>query len=181
MANWYEVFDNEEVQRYTRKRVVNLISGVAAGALLTLAFIFYTYLAPVSPTMALMILCGIWLNVAAWVLHRFERLRRLMWCIKLSDRRIEGYDYARRKTVLDWTRVLRVELNRDGLIVVGDKDTSIEVSHLFPEFSILSHRIEEYAAFYGIPILIDGRTLDDVDIAPLLASPDAPLDPEPGE
>ena len=41
-----------------------------------------------------------------------RELRAVAWCVKLSVHRVVGYDYARRKSTIPWTRVERIELDR---------------------------------------------------------------------
>jgi hypothetical protein len=104
------------------------------------------------------------LLAARLLARRFGRLRRIVWCVKISDRRIEGYGYNRRKIAFDWLQVHRVELTEAGLTVVGPDSQCIDVPHLFPDFAELSHRIVGHAEFYGVPIFIDGRPWQSLDV-----------------
>ncbi len=164
MPHWYEVFDNEEVQLLSRKRAAALIA-----LAMTLIAVTLTLLAMsregVAPTaLAGVLITSSWLATAWWTARRLRQLRRLVWCVKLSENRIVGYDYTRRKTVLDWRKVERLELTRHGLIVVGPDECSLEIPHLFPEYATLSHRIVRYADAYGIPIFVNGRPWEDLDV-----------------
>jgi len=132
-----------------------------------------------------------WIIAFWWILQRFGKLRRLVWCIKLSDRHVVGYDYARRKTTLDWLKIERIVLASKGLVIDGPQPVttdgrftpgaSIEIPHLFPDFATLSHRIFEYASLYDIPVFIDGQPWEQLDIYnvfPFLQ--DSPSTSEPG-
>ena len=180
MAHWYEVFDNEEVQLYARKQATHL---TVCAAVTVLATLFGTALGlegwlPMPAVGGLLILT--WLGAVHWMARRMRKLRRLVWCLKLSEERIVGYDYTRRKAIMDWHRVQRVDLTGDGLVIVGPELFAFEIPHLFPDFAALSHRVVYYAEGHGIPVSIDGKPWEELDVYqlfPFLAddpSSDAP-------
>ncbi|MEM6648519.1 MAG: hypothetical protein AAF730_19935 [Bacteroidota bacterium] len=156
MNTWYEVFDNEQVQYVTRQQVGGLMIGLAASAALSGALVVWaqTY---VSLWLLLPLLAVTWAGLGWGVFRWLQRMRRVMWCIKLSDRCIAGYDYARRKTRLDWTKVDRVVFAKRGLVVETDGGPCLEVSHLFPDYAAISHRVIEYAEFYELPLFVNGQ------------------------
>jgi hypothetical protein len=169
MPDWYEVYDDEQVQLRTRQRV-GWLSTAAVAALavglgsLPLAVLF----APAPILAAAAILGGILaaLSVLGW---QVNRLRRVVWCLKLSVHRVVGYDYARRKTELPWPSVERVEVDGGGLLLVGVPPPSgptpaLRVSHLFPDYPTLSHRVVEYAEAHGVPVCIEGRPWQLLDV-----------------
>ncbi len=164
MPHWYEVFDNEEVQRLSRKRAAALIALATTLFVGTLTLLVMNREGVVSTTPAGTLITSSWLAAAWWITRRLRRLRRLVWCVKLSDNRIEGYDYTRRKTVFEWREVERLELTRHGLVVIGPDECSLEIPHLFPEYALLSHRVVQYADAYGIPIFVNGRPWEDLDV-----------------
>ncbi len=180
MSNWYEVFDNEAVQLHARRQATRLTAVAAAAVLLTLcvAALGFERTLPLPAVGGL--LAGTWLGAVWWIASRMRRLRRLVWCIKLSEERVVGYDYTRRKAVLEWSQVHRVALTGDGLLLVGRELCSFEIPHLFPDFAALSHRVVHYAELNGVPVFIDGQPWQDVDVYrlfPFLAedpSADAP-------
>lgn len=164
MPHWFEVFDNEKVQLMSRNRAAALIATgmtLLAGTFLLMAMHHEGIL---STAVAGLLITTSWLGTLWWIARRLRRLRRLVWCVKLSEDRIVGYDYTRKKTVLHWIRVSRLELAREGLVVVGPDDCSLEIPHLFPEYATLSHRIVRYADNYGIPIFVNGRPWEDLDV-----------------
>lgn len=164
MHGWYEVFDNEEVHYVTRKQVAHL-GGLAMGMLaVTIAGLALGFEALLPWPLVLLILAGVWFGTLVWTVHRLRQLRRVVWCVKISDRRVIGYDYARRRTILDWTRIERVELTESGLVIVGPAPTSLEIPHLFPDFAILSHRILQHAEFYGTPLYLHGQPWQDLNV-----------------
>ena len=110
------------------------------------------------------VLVVMWLGTVRWMANRMRRLRRLVWCIKLSEERIVGYDYTRRKAIMDWSRVQRVELTGEGLLLVGPELFAFEIPHLFPDFSVLSHRVVHYAEMNGVPVFIDGQPWQQLDV-----------------
>jgi hypothetical protein len=172
MTHWYEVFDDEQVQLQTRLRVRRVVLGLA----ITLGM-----LAVIGPMLVIglpdkgLALGGLALAAVAAIAvasHRLIRLQRVMWCVKLSVHRIVGFDYARRKIVLPWCEVERVEVDRKGLLVVGMPGPQgpgpvLRIPERYPDFPALSHRAVEYAEAHGIPICIDGRPWQLLDIAKL--------------
>lgn len=172
MAEWYEVFDNEQVQFDTRKRVARLVGAlvVLAGAVVGLLPVLW-HLLP-SALLAVGIGGGLLLGVFVWASRAFLQLRSVVWCIKLSVHRVVGYDYARRKAVLPWTEVERVELDAAGLLIVGAPREGrpgrvLRIPFLFPDFAHLSHRVAEYAEAHGLPICVDGRPWQLLDVSAL--------------
>ncbi len=164
MPTLFEVFDNEQVQFLTRRQaalLTGLIIGMIAVTAAAMAGV-HIGLAPLVP--AALFIFAAWLSLLGYVRKRIQELRRVVWCVKLSERSIVGYDYARRKTTFDWIHVRRVELKRDGLTVIGPEEKILEVPHLFTDFPTLSHRIAEHAEFYSIPLFIDGEPLQNVDV-----------------
>ena len=180
MSHWYEVFDNEEVQLYARKQATHLTAVAATAVLVTLFGVALGAegLLPMPAVGGLLILT--WLGTVHWMTRRMRRLRRVVWCIKLSEERIVGYDYTRRKAVMEWHCVQRVDLTSDGLLIVGPEIFAFEIPHLFPDFADLSHRVVYYAEGHGIPVSIDGQPWQELDVYhlfPFLAddlSSDAP-------
>ena len=164
MSNWYEVFDNEKVQQHARKQAAHLTAFAAAAVLVTLFGVALGAegLLPMPAVGGLLMLT--WLGTVHWMARRMRKLRRVVWCIKLSEERIVGYDYTRRKAVMDWSRVQRVELTDDGLLLVGPELFVFEIPHLFPDFAELSHRVVHYAEMNGVPVFIDGQPWPDLDV-----------------
>ena len=107
---------------------------------------------------------ALWAAVIGGCAIRLRRLRRVVWCVKLSDREVVGYDYARRRMRIDWIDAERLELGEHGLAVVGPSPCVLEVPHLFPEFATLSHRMVRYAEFYEIPIFVGGQPWQQLDV-----------------
>lgn len=176
MQSWYEVFDNVQVQLMTRRQAAKLTALAAAAVGLSVSLLLLPQLAAVPFSLVVVVVLAGWVATFVWCARRYRRLRCVVWCVKLSDREIVGYDFARRKTRVDWLDVERVELEKTGLQVVGPDPFRLEISHVFPDFAQLSHRIIHYADFYDIPIHVDGgpwQLLDVYDLFPFLAPTDA--------
>ncbi len=172
MSAWYEVYDNVDVQLMTRKRAAALTGAVTLAIMFSIAVLALGLEGSLPVPTALGWIALGWFGLSWWCLHRRRRLRRLVWCVKLSDREIVGYDYARNKSSLDWLDVDRIDIRDSALVVAGREDVCLEIAHLFSEFSELSHRIIRYADLYDIPVFIDGRPwqqLDVLDVFPFLA------------
>lgn len=164
MPYWYEVFDNEHVQLTTRKQAAMLTISVVSVVAISVVCFVAMYAGHIPVPAGALLLSVTWMFTFKWSFDRLQRLRRVMWCIKISDRRIVGYDYARRQTILDWTKISRVELVGTGLILTEKDDHSLEIPHLFPEFAELSHRVVHYAEFYNIPVFLDGQPWQNIDV-----------------
>ena len=164
MSHWYEVFDNEAVQLYARKQAAHL-TAVTAGAILISLFGVALGSEDYVPLPAIGVLLILtWFVTVHWLAYRMRKLRRLVWCIKLSEDRIVGYDYTRRKAIMNWDRVERIDLTRDGLLILGPELFAFEIPHLFPDFAALSHRVVHYAEINAVPVSIDGQPWQELDV-----------------
>jgi hypothetical protein len=164
MSRWYEVFDNEEVQRRARNRRYILIRGLALTLALSLLLLSYAVGHAAGRLVALVLTAGLWAGTAVWWIRTDSHLRRIVWCVKLSDRKVIGINYARYRTEIDWIKVRSIHLMPSGLRIESSSKADIEIPHLFPDFAALSHRIVEYAEFYGIPVYVDGRPWEQIDV-----------------
>lgn len=160
----YETFDAEEVLFETRRSVARLGRIVLSAVVVTILALIAGARFSLAPLLVGGSLVGIWFSVVAYVAHQMRRLRRVTWCLKLSDQGIEGYDYARRRIRLRWEQVRRVALTGSGLLIVGSEHCRIRVPDRFSDFPELSHRVVRHAERRGIPLFIDGRPLEDIDV-----------------
>jgi len=172
MADWYEVFDNEQVQFDSRKRVGRLAGAlvVGFGVVVILTPLLLLWLS--SLLLVTGIVSTLLVAMVVWASYAFLRFRSVVWCVKLSVHRVVGYDYARRRTILSWADIERIELDSDSLsIVASPKDGRpgrvLRVPHVFPDFAHLSHRAVEYAEAHGLPVCIEGRPWQLLDVATL--------------
>lgn len=164
MSYWYEVFDNEDVQFSTRKQVGALGGLAAAAAAVTATGLAAGHIGVVPMPAALGALVLVWLGVIRYSTRRLERLRRVVWCVKISDRRVVGYDYARHRTTLDWLDVEHIVLTRESLLLAGPDRRAIEVPVLFQDYAALAHRIVHYAEFYEVPVLVGDQPWQSIDV-----------------
>lgn len=159
-----EVFDNEEVQWHVRKQAAHLTSLVLAIVSLTVVGFMFAWTGFLSaPLVGGMVMLG-WAGGIAWISPRRRRLRRVAWCLKLSPSGVVTYDYARQQTTLTWADVQRVDLTSRGLMLIGTPAHVILVPHLFPNFSDLSHAVVRLAESHHVPIYIDGKPWESVDV-----------------
>ncbi|MEM1269225.1 MAG: hypothetical protein AAF752_05365 [Bacteroidota bacterium] len=160
----YEVYDSDEVLLVTKRRFNRIMLTLGVAGILAIAMVFYLTARP----KPMLIWSAVLVLTSGAILHvlvsRLQALRRVVWCVKVSDRLVSGYNYARRRTRIDWTDVDYVDLERRSLRLVSESGTSIEVLYRFQEFVDLGHRLVEYAEFYELPVLIDGRPIDEVDL-----------------
>ena len=172
MSAWYQVFDNVNIQLVTRKQATQLSGLFTAAFGLTFLGIVLVFEAGFPLVLLGIFLPTVWIGVIWLGVYRLRILRHTVWCIKLSDREVVGYDYSRRKIKLDWIYVERIEITKKGMLIVGPVPCSLVVPHLFPDFAELSHLVLHYADFYEIPIFVNGepwQQLDIFDLYPFLA------------
>jgi len=172
MSDWYEVYDNEEVQLRTRRRVSRIIIGVVIGIVFLLSTIPIIMSVEAVPAAVVGLSVLLIVGVLAIASRELLRLRRVVWCLKLSVHRVVGYDYARRKTVLPWVEVERIDVNPGGLMIVGRpakgrSGPMIQIPIAFPDYAQLSHRVVEYAEAHGVPVCVDGRPWQLLDLSTL--------------
>lgn len=161
---WYDVYDNVEVQLLTRRQaaavtgIVTVVLAVSAACLsLGLAGVLSL---PLAVFVALLVGSAfIW-----WFVRRIRRLRRIVWCVKISREEVVGYDYGRRKRALEWSKVERVEVDDGSLTIVGPQPVSLEITHLFADFHCVSHRIVHFADRHAIPIFVHGKPWQQIDV-----------------
>lgn len=184
MSYRYEVFDADEVQFNTRQKVTRLSGVVAAAVVLTVLTVGMSQSDAVPLPVVGAAVFGIWLTAVWWISRRLRRLRRVVWCVKLSDSHVMGYDYARRTVSLEWRHVQRVEITDADLRIVGSSACSIHIPSIFPAFAALSHQAVEHAEQHGVPVHLHGQPYEDLDVYvlfPTLAEDLAvPRDPSPG-
>ena len=187
MAYPYDVFDAEEVQYETRRKVTRLLGVVLAAVVLTVLAALLAHGRYASLPVVGGSVFAVWLTTIWWVSRRLRQLRRVVWCIKLSKRRLVGYDYARRTIKMDWAQVQRVEVSDDDLRIVASRHCSIDVPSVFPRFAALSHQVVFHAEAHGVPVHLDGQPFDDLDVRVLfpfleetLSRPDGSSSDRPG-
>ncbi len=167
MAFWYEVYDNQDVLLATRQRVGRLTTGygIASIAVAAVAPLLIVHV-PHGPWIAVGV-AGVLLAAGLVVLQALRELRAVAWCVKLSFHHLLG-DFGRRRTTMPWTSVARVEVDDDGLVVVGSDDNGapqrLRIPSAFPRFAHLSHRVVEYAEAHHRPIFVDGRPWQHLDL-----------------
>lgn len=167
MSCWYEVFDNEHVQLNTRRKV-SVLGAVLLGAIaLTISAAAVTFAGPLPIVAGVMFMACGWLLTVTWCGTRFRKLRRLAWCLRVSDVGVVAYDYARKKTVISWDQVTRIEWTGQSLLVSGPPPCSIEIPHLFSDFSTLSHVVLDEAERHGLTIHVEGAPLESLPLAQL--------------
>lgn len=164
MPSWYEIYDNVEVQLQTRKRA-GRTTGVASVALLLSAGLVALGIEGSLP---------VWLAIGFggatgggftyWCVRRLRRLRRLVWCLKISDEEIVGYDYARRQIAVRWSDVERIDVGDGGLVVWDRQGVSLEIAHLFPDFPDVSHQVMKFAGRRDVEVLINGKPWQEINV-----------------
>lgn len=182
---WYEVFDDEQVQLRVRRRAAHQVMGLLAALSafgcggVILAELWGSWLTALgfAGLLALVAVVGTAASLA--------RLRGIVWCVKLTSDHVVGYDYARRRVALDWDEVEMVDLAGRALRIVGRPTgphvPSLLVPDSFAAFAALSHRVIRHAEDHAVPVCVDGRPWQLLDVGalypflqPCLAPADAP-------
>ncbi|NNE69502.1 MAG: hypothetical protein HKN29_03965 [Rhodothermales bacterium] len=177
MSHWYQVFDDEHVNRVTRAAARRHALGAAALGLFSGAVLVASVMGAYSIFPAVLVVAGAWGWAGAALYRYWSRIRRQVWCVKISDREVVGYDYRRKRIRIDWIAASSVDVRRDGLLITADNERRLEVPAGFPEFTALSQAVVEQAEFYVVPILIDGAPLNQVELDALFPFLGA-LDPD---
>ena len=160
----YEVFENDEVQWRTRRHAALLTSMATAAILLTVGVALTAWADLIALPLASGALALIWASAGIGLAVGFRRLRRMAWCVKVSEAGIVCYDYARRPVRLGWDCIERIDLLRAGLLIVGPAPCLVVVSHLFPDFPALSHSLVDQAEAHGVSVYVDGRPWQSLDV-----------------
>ena len=176
MSRWYQVFDDERVNLVTRSAARRHAAGAVALGLVSGVALFASFVSPVSTYAVVTAVTGLWGWAGAALFRTWTRLRRQVWCLKISDREVVGYDYRRHRIRIDWIDAVGVDVNKRGLAIVAADDRRLEVPVRFPSYTDLCHVVLEHAEFYEVPVLIDGAPLASVaarDVFPFLGEFDS--------
>jgi hypothetical protein len=167
MATWYEVYDNQDALLATRRRVRQMTARYGSAS---------AVVAVAAPVVILLVPGGPWVAVGSAavlvvaggvVLRALRELHDVAWCVRLSFHGLVA-DFGRRRTAMRWSEASRVEIDDEGLLIVGTDEGSavrrLRVPHTFPRYAALSHRVVEYAEAHGRPIFVDGRPWQLLDL-----------------
>lgn len=164
MSCWFEVFDNEEVQLSTRRKVMALSALVVLAIGVTIISVAATMAGQMTGVGAFFLITGVWLTTTIWCGNRLKKLRRVAWCLKVSSDAVVAYDYARRKTVIPWSAVTRIDWTDHSLLISGQPPCSIEIPEMFTDFAALSHSMYERAGQANVAVFVDGQPLHVLDV-----------------
>jgi hypothetical protein len=164
MACWYEVFDNEDVQLSTRRKVTALSVVAATSATATLVCLSAAASGHLSAVGALAFIIPIWIATVAWCVYRLKALRRVAWCLKISSEAVVAYDYTRKKIMIPWSRIERLEWTDQSVQIVGPAPYTIEIPSMFADFPALSHSLLDRARERNVRIGIEGREIEEIDV-----------------
>ncbi|MDX1421281.1 MAG: hypothetical protein R3181_15050 [Rubricoccaceae bacterium] len=170
MPTWYEVFDNQDALLSTRQRVRRLSTryGMASVAVALTAPLVVLHV-PGGPWIALGA-AGVLAAAGVYVLRALRALHAVAWCLRLSYQGLLA-DFGRRRTALRWRNVARVEVDDEGLLVLGTDEGGtarrLRIPLAFPRYAHLSHRVVEYAEAHRRPIFVDGRPWQLLDLRAL--------------
>ncbi len=162
---WFEVFDNEEVQLNTRRKATALGMVVGGAVVITILAVAATLSGQIGGAAAFLILSGTWAGTRLICAVRLRRLRRIAWCLKISHEAVTAYDYARRKKVIAWTAVSRIDWTNEGLTISSESPCVIEIPEVFSDFAALSHTVYDFAGRMNIPVYVDSQALTVLDVA----------------
>jgi hypothetical protein len=166
MSEWYEVFDDERGLHRARVRVGRraVVFGISGVVLALSAFVL-----PAGGGDRVALVAGLAAAGSAfWLVRGLRDIRDLVWCVKLSVRRVIGYDLTQKRMALAWPDVDCVEIDRRGMLIRGRDETGavcrLRVGPTFPDYVRLAHRFVDYAEAYTRPVYIDGRPWQLLDL-----------------
>ncbi|MEO0557260.1 MAG: hypothetical protein AAF170_03645 [Bacteroidota bacterium] len=178
MAEWFEVYDAKGVLLRARRRATRVvwIFALVSGVLITIAPVAMFVLP--EGGLALAVACAVGMAMhGLWLILRLNQIHSKLWRFDVSVHQALGFDTGRRSRALAWPDVHQVEIESDGLKLVGRTHGSwvrLHVPHTFPQYTALAHRVVEYAEAHGRPVWVDGQpwqALDLEKVYPFIAQP----------
>lgn len=165
MSGHYQAFDSKDV-RVTTRRHIAYHTGLLFGVLfLTLGGILLIAGRARYPAWWGLVIGAAGLVPGSYFGLRIFRLSHVVWLVKLFEDRVEGFDYARRKMVLHWSAVRRVDFQHDhSILLTGEHGTTIRVPATFDEFPALAHAVFAKLNPAAVSIRINGRGLDELSV-----------------
>jgi len=166
MPEWYEVFEDERGLRETRVGIgQRAVAFGIGGVLLGLS----AFVLPAGGGEQVALGAGLLaVASAAWLVQGLREIRDRVWCVKVSARRVVGYDLAQQRMAVDWGDVDCVEIDRRGVMVRGRDEAGtpcrLRIAPSFPDYTALSHRFVEYAEMHTRPVYLDGRPWQLLDL-----------------
>lgn len=178
MTYCYENYDNDDVHFRLRGQVAKLSSLFAVALIFSIVLLLIRQQWTLPSSLVTMLVGAAWGGTSWWIYRRLARLRHVVWGVKVSDEEVIGYDYARRRITLPWREMRHVSLDEQGLRLQGHGDNWFEVPGHFDDFGDLSHNLAGLAERYGIPLHVDGRPWQEVNVYQLFPflSKDPPAD-----
>nr|BCX01327.1 MAG: hypothetical protein KatS3mg041_1373 [Bacteroidota bacterium] len=164
MKETWSVFEYDQLQYRIRQRVHLLLWGfaVATAATVVMGLSSSLLIGDLFPTV--LFFGGGWLVLLALVSMLLVRMQRRVWCVQISPEAIVGYDYARRKTRIDWLYAERVDLDQRGIRIRNSRGRDIEIPADFDRFPEVGELVFRYAERYQVPLYIEGRAWHELTI-----------------
>lgn len=164
MLDRCQVFDSREVRYSTRKRVARYTGVLIATAVFALvSACMLTYWIPGSPLWAIL-LDVVWLLPIGYTGYKIYQFSSVAWCVKVYPDRIEGYDYARRKSAIPWNEISRVDFTDQHIVIFGDDGQRLRISRLFENYRELGHNLLDRVLQSDVPVTIEGTEWASVDV-----------------
>lgn len=150
------IFDSELVQSTVRERIAQYYSYgiIAIGA--SLGLLYIASLPGVNTVVVLSVTSLLWLLGGRVVASNISELRNIVWCVKISERGVVGYDYARTRRAVDWEDIDRINLTEDGIQVLSVHAQPLQVPHMFADYHDISHMLMDESEYRGIPLFVNG-------------------------
>lgn len=160
----YALFEATDLHRAVRYRMARLQGMLWAIVVAAAGFILLSRTLVVVSPAAIGSGAVLVLAILACLGIRRCQLSRTVWCVKVLPDSIVAYDCSCRKTTLAWQNIQRVNVTDDALWIGLSPTRSIALSTSFNDFTDLSHHITRHAEAHGIPVCLDGRPVEDLDV-----------------
>lgn len=158
MAGWSERFEDRATRGAMQLRAQRLVVwfALASGGIIAAAPLLALRLPDVSGAVALG--CGLALAThAAWLLRQLSRVQGAPWRVELSATGVAVTDAAGRRRAFVWPDVVRVDVSKAGVTVVGaGRLGRLHVPADFAGYTGLAHRLVRYAEATRRPVCVDG-------------------------
>ncbi len=150
------IFDSEAVQARVREQISQIYSYAAVSCGLVLGLLYILTLPEVNTLLVAAITATASWGAYRYLFARINRLRNVVWCVKLTEHDVVGYDHSRTRLSIPWEDIDRINLTDGGIQIQTLASRSIEVPHLFDDYHEISHLLMEEAEYRGIPLFING-------------------------
>ena len=163
MSGDYQLFEANHIQRSVWHRMYRLNVLLCVLVIITLTGCILGRSGQFSSQGIAWMVTGA-LLLATGLVWRHRHLSRTIWCVKVSHEGLVCYDCARRKTIIPWPLVERIDVTDDALVIVQSTYRFFSVSTSFSDYPALSHCVLSHAEVHDVALHLNGQSLEGLDV-----------------